>query len=123
VVQEEDSKRRRLGPKVAFWAGRYLEGPTSLAPVWGFVGRLSREKQLGDAAVSYLTILDHDELVCAAVERSEHEAQFFVQLGAAFPFCLSDRGAGRPVGLDRREVAGHRRRGFGHCGSREFGED
>ena len=81
VVQEEGSKRWRLGPKVVFWAGRYLEGPTSLAPVRGFVGRLSQKTQF----FSYLTILDHGELVCVAIERPEHKAQCFVQLGSRIP--------------------------------------
>jgi IclR family KDG regulon transcriptional repressor len=81
VVQEEDSKRWRLGPKVAFWAGKYLEGPPLLIPLRRFVERLSRETQF----FSYLTIQDHGELVCVAVERPEHKAQFFVQLGSRIP--------------------------------------
>lgn len=81
VVQGEDSKRWRLGPKVAFWAGKYLEGPTSLAPLRRFVGKLSRETHF----FSYLTILDHGELVCVAVERPQRKAQFFVQLGGRIP--------------------------------------
>jgi IclR family KDG regulon transcriptional repressor len=81
VMQEEDSKRWRLGPRVAFWAGKYLEGPTSLAPLRGFVRRLSQEARF----FSYLTVLDHGELVCVAVERPEHKAQFFVQLGSRIP--------------------------------------
>jgi DNA-binding IclR family transcriptional regulator len=81
VVQEEDSKRWRLGPKVAFWAGRYLEGPASLSPLRGFAARLSQETQF----FSYLTVLDHGDLVCVGVERPERKAQFFVQLGSRIP--------------------------------------
>ncbi len=81
VVQEEDSKKWRLGPKVAFWAGKYLEGPSSLAPLSRFVCRLSQETQF----FSYLTVLDHGELVCVAVERPERKAQVFVQLGSRIP--------------------------------------
>lgn len=81
VVQEEVSKRWRLGPKVAFWAGRYLEGPASLGPLRRFVWRLSRETQF----VSYLTVLDHGEPVCVAVERPENRAQFLVHLGRRMP--------------------------------------
>ena len=88
VVQEEGSKRWRLGPRVAFWAGKYLEGPASLAPLRGFVRRLSQETQF----FSYLTILDHGELVCVAVERPERKAQFYVQLGSRIPV-LSAAGA------------------------------
>jgi DNA-binding IclR family transcriptional regulator len=81
VVQEEDSKRWRLGPKVAFWAGKYIEGPMSLASLRRFVGRLSKEAQF----FTYLTILDQGELVCIAVEHPESKAQFFVQLGSRVP--------------------------------------
>ena len=81
VVQEEDSKRWRLGPKVAFWAGKYLEGPMSLAPLRRFVGRLSEEAQF----FTYLTVLDQSDLVCIAVERPESKPQFFVQLGSRVP--------------------------------------
>ncbi|QIN78495.1 helix-turn-helix domain-containing protein [Rubrobacter marinus] len=88
VVQEEDSKRWRLGPRAAFWAGKYLEGPTSLAPLRGFVRQLSRETQF----FSYMTVLDHGELVCVAVERPERKAQFYVQLGSRIPV-LSAAGA------------------------------
>jgi DNA-binding IclR family transcriptional regulator len=85
VVQEEDSRRWRLGPKVAFWAGRYLEGPASLAPLRMFVCRLSRETQF----VSYLTVLDLGQPVCVAVERPENRAQFLVQLGRRLPILSS----------------------------------
>ena len=85
VVQEEDSRRWRIGPRVAFWAGRYLEGPAALAPLRRFVGRLSRETQF----VSYLTVLDHGEPVCVAVERPENRAQFLVQLGRRLPVLSS----------------------------------
>jgi DNA-binding IclR family transcriptional regulator len=88
VVQEEGSKRWRLGPRVAFWAGRYLEGPASLAPLRGFVRQLSKETQF----FSYLTVFDHGELVCVAVERPESKAQFYVQLGSRIPV-LSAAGA------------------------------
>lgn len=79
VVQEE--KRWRLGPRVVFWAGKYLEGPASLAPLRGYVGRLSRETQF----FSYLTVLDGTDVVCVAVERPESKAHFFVQLGSRVP--------------------------------------
>lgn len=81
VVQEESSKKWRLGPKAAFWAGRYLEGPASLAPLRRFVWKLSHETQF----VSYLTVLDHGEPVCVAVERPENKAQFLVHLGRRMP--------------------------------------
>jgi IclR family KDG regulon transcriptional repressor len=100
VVQEEDSKRWRLGPKVAFWAGRYLDGPTSLAPLRGFVGRLSQETRF----FSYLTVLDHGELVCVAVERPEHKAQFFVQLGSRIPV-LSTAAAKALLAYEPKDVA------------------
>lgn len=88
VVQEEDSKRWRLGPKVAFWAGKYLEGPMSLAPLRRFVGRLSEEAQF----FTYLAILDQGELVCVAVERPESKPQFFVQLGSRVPILYTAAG-------------------------------
>jgi DNA-binding IclR family transcriptional regulator len=88
AIQEEDSKRWRLGPRVAFWAGKYLEGPTAFAPLRRFVGRLSQETQF----FAYLTVLDHGRLVCVAVERPERKAQFFVQLGSRIPV-LSTAGA------------------------------
>jgi IclR family transcriptional regulator, KDG regulon repressor len=88
IVVREDSKRWRLGPKVAFWAGRYLEGPESLAPLRSYVGRLSQETQF----FSYLAVLDHGDLVCVAVERPERKALFFVQLGSRIPV-LSTAGA------------------------------
>lgn len=81
VVQEKISKKWRLGPKVAFWAGRYLDGPTSFGPLRSFAERLSQETQF----FSYLTILDRGELVCVAVVRPERKAQFFVQLGSRIP--------------------------------------
>jgi IclR family transcriptional regulator, KDG regulon repressor len=81
AIQEEDSKRWRLGPRVAFWAGKYLEGPTALAPLRRFAGRLSQETQF----FAYLTVLNHGHLVCVAVERPERKAQFFVQLGSRIP--------------------------------------
>ena len=81
AVQEVDSKKWRLGPRVAFWAGKYLEGPASLVPVRPFVGKLSQETQF----FTYLTILDHGDPVCVAVERPEHKAHFFVQLGSRVP--------------------------------------
>lgn len=81
LVVQEDSKRWRLGPRVAFWAGKYLEGPASLAPLRGYVGRLSRETQF----FSYLAVLDLGEVVCVAVERPESKAHFFVQLGSRVP--------------------------------------
>lgn len=81
AVQEEVSRRWRLGPRVAFWAGRYLEGPTALAPLRRIVWRLSRETGF----VSYLTVLDHGEPVCVAVERPENRAQFLVHLGRRMP--------------------------------------
>lgn len=88
LVVQEDSKRWRLGPRAAFWAGKYLEGPAALAPLRGFVRQLSRETQF----FSYLTILDHGELVCVAVECPERKAQFYVQLGSRIPV-LSTAGA------------------------------
>lgn len=113
VVQEEDSKRWRLGPKVAFWAGKYLEGPMSLAPLRRFVGRLSEEAQF----FTYLTVLDQGELVCVAVERPESKPQFFVQLGSRVPILYT--AAGRALlayqpeevarSLVKRETADHSR--------------
>lgn len=88
VVQEDGSKKWRLGPKLAFWAGRYLEGPASFAPLRRFVAKLSEETQF----VTYLTVFDHGELVCIAVERPQSKAQFFVQLGSRIPV-LSTAGA------------------------------
>lgn len=81
MVVQEESKRWRLGPRVAFWAGRYLDGPASLEPLSGFVGRLSRETHF----FSYLAILDQQSLVCVELERPEHKAHFFVQLGSRVP--------------------------------------
>lgn len=81
IVVREDSKRWRLGPKVAFWAGRYLEGPVALAPLRRYARQLSLETQF----FSYLAILDHGEVVCVAVERPERKAHFFVQLGSRIP--------------------------------------
>lgn len=81
ALQDRDSKRWRLGPKMVFWAGRYLEGPTSLTPLRRFVNKLSQETEL----FSYLTVLDEGELVCIDVERPESKAQFFVQLGSRVP--------------------------------------
>jgi len=81
LVVREDTKRWRLGPRAAFWAGRYLEGPTSLAPLRGYVRRLSRETQF----FAYLSVLDEGYLVCVAVERPGTKAHFFVQLGSRVP--------------------------------------
>jgi DNA-binding IclR family transcriptional regulator len=113
VLQEEDSKRWRLGPKVAFWAGKYLEGPMSLAPLRRFVVRLSEEAQF----FTYLTVLDQGELVCVAVERPESKPQFFVQLGSRVPILYT--AAGRALlayqpeevaqSLVKRETADHSR--------------
>jgi DNA-binding IclR family transcriptional regulator len=100
VVQEEDSRRWRLGPKVAFWAGKYLEGPTSLAPLRRFVVRLSQEAQF----FAYLTVMDRGELVCVAVERPESKAQFFVQLGSRVPI-LSTAAAKALLAYQPEEVA------------------
>jgi IclR family KDG regulon transcriptional repressor len=99
AVQEAASKRWRLGPRVAFWAGRYLEGPASQAPLRGFVKRLSRETQF----FSYLTVRDHGELVCVAVERPERKAQFFVQLGSRIPV-LSAAGARALLAFEPEEI-------------------
>ncbi len=81
ILIQEDSKRWRLGPRVVFWAGKYLEGPASLEPLKGFTRWLSHETQF----FSYLTVLDREELVCVAVERPESKAHFFVQLGRRIP--------------------------------------
>jgi len=81
MVVQEESKRWRLGPRVAFWAGKYLEGPSSLEPLKGFVGMLSRETQF----FSYLAILDQRSIVCVQVQRPEHKAHFFAQLGGRIP--------------------------------------
>lgn len=81
LVVREESKKWRLGPRVAFWAGKYLEGPASLAPLRRFVGRLSSETRF----FSYLAVLDREEIVCVAVERPEGKAHFFVQLGSRVP--------------------------------------
>lgn len=81
ILVQEESKRWRLGPRVAFWAGKYLEGPATLEPLRGFTKRLSYETQF----FSYLTVLDRDELVCVSVERPESKAHFFVQLGSRIP--------------------------------------
>jgi IclR family KDG regulon transcriptional repressor len=99
VVQDEGSKRWRLGPRVAFWAGRYLEGPASLSPLRGFVRQLSKETQF----FSYLTIIDRGELVCVAVERPERKAQFFVQLGSRIPV-LSAAGARALLAYEPEDV-------------------
>ena len=99
VVQDEATRRWRLGPRVAFWAGRYLEGPASLSPLRGFVRQLSRDTQF----FSYLTIADHGELVCVAVERPERKAQFFVQLGSRIPV-LSAAGARALLAYEPEEV-------------------
>lgn len=81
IVVQEDSKRWRLGPRVAFWAGRYLEGPASLGSLRELTRRLSRETQF----FTYLAILDGGEIVSVAVERPESKAHFFVQLGSRVP--------------------------------------
>lgn len=81
IVVREDSKRWRLGPRVAFWAGRYLEGPASLVSLRELTRRLSRETQF----FTYLAILDGREIVSVAVERPESKAHFFVQLGSRVP--------------------------------------
>jgi IclR family transcriptional regulator, KDG regulon repressor len=85
IVVQDDTKRWRqrwrLGPRVVLWAGKYLKGPASFEPLRGSVRKLSQETQF----FSYLTILDHGELVCVAVERPEHKAQCFVQLGSRLP--------------------------------------
>lgn len=116
VVQEEDSKKWRLGYKVAFWAGKYLEGPTSLAPLKRFVGKLSEEAQF----FTYLTVLDQGELVCVAVERPESKPQFFVQLGSRVPILYTAAGkallAYQPEevarSLVKREIGEHSRTCF-----------
>jgi len=81
LVVQEDTKRWRLGPRAAVWAGRYLEGPASLAPLRGYARRLSGETQF----FTYLAVLDGGYLVCVAVERPETKASFFVQLGSRVP--------------------------------------
>jgi DNA-binding IclR family transcriptional regulator len=81
VAVQEDDKKWRLGPRVAFWAGRYLEGPASLEPLRGFVRRLSQDTEF----FAYLAILDQDELVCVAVEQPQQKSHFFVQLGSRIP--------------------------------------
>lgn len=81
IVVQEESKRWRLGPRVAFWAGKYLEGPSSIDPLKGFVLRLSRETGF----FSYLAILDQPNIVCIDLERPEDKAHFFVQLGSRVP--------------------------------------
>jgi IclR family transcriptional regulator, KDG regulon repressor len=81
VVVQEDTKKWRLGPRVAFWAGRYLDGPASLEPLRSFVRRLSRDTRF----FAYLAIMDQGELVCIAVEQPQQKAHFFVQLGSRIP--------------------------------------
>lgn len=81
VAVQEDTRKWRLGPRVAFWAGRYLDGPASLEPLRGFVQRLSRDTGF----FAYLAIMDQDELVCVAVEQPQQKAHFFVQLGSRIP--------------------------------------
>jgi IclR family transcriptional regulator, KDG regulon repressor len=100
VVQEEDSKKWRLGPRVAFWAGKYLEGPASLAPLRRFVGRLSQETQF----FTYLAVLDHGDLVCVAIERPERKAHFFVQPGSRVPI-LSTAAAKALLAYQPEDVA------------------
>jgi IclR family KDG regulon transcriptional repressor len=78
---QEDTKQWRLGPRVAFWAGRYLDGPASLEPLRSFVQRLSRDTRF----FAYLAIMDQDELVCVAVEQPQQKAHFVVQLGSRIP--------------------------------------
>lgn len=81
VVQEPDSRKWRLGPRVAFWAGRYLEGTAILAPLRRVVSDLGQ----GTRFVAYLVVLDDGEPVCVAVERPEGRAQFLVHLGRRLP--------------------------------------
>lgn len=81
VVVQEDTKQWRLGPRVAVWAGKYLDGPESLEPLRGFVRKLSSDTGL----FTYLAFLDQDEIVCVAVERPREKAHFFVQLGSRIP--------------------------------------
>lgn len=81
MVVQEESKRWRLGPRVAFWAGKYLEGPSSIDPLKGFALRLSRETGF----FSYLAILEQRDIVCIDLERPEDKAHFFVQLGSRVP--------------------------------------
>lgn len=81
MVAQEESRRWRLGPRVVFWAGRYLEGPTALGPLKEYVARLSRETQF----FSYLAIRDQESIVCVDLERPEQKAHFFVQLGNRIP--------------------------------------
>lgn len=81
ILVQEDTKRWRLGPRLAFWAGRYLEGPTALEPLRRLTRRLSEQARF----FSYLTRRDGGELVCVAVERSRSRDHFFVQLGSRVP--------------------------------------
>lgn len=81
MIVQEGNKRWRLGPRVAFWAGRYLEGPAIFEPLRGFTKSLCERTQF----FSYLTILDGDSLVCVAVERPNSRSLFFVQLGSRVP--------------------------------------
>lgn len=81
MVAQAESKRWRLGPRIVFWAGRYLEGPTALGPLKEYVVRLSRETQF----FSYLAIRDQQSIVCIDLERPEQKAHFFVQLGNRIP--------------------------------------
>lgn len=81
MVIQEGSKKWRLGPRVSFWAGKYLQGPTALGPLKEYVGRLSRETRF----FSYLAIQDQQNIVCVDLGRSEHKAHFFVQLGSRVP--------------------------------------
>jgi DNA-binding IclR family transcriptional regulator len=81
VVQDGGTRRWRLGPRLAFWAGRYLEGPAAHTSLRGFVGDLSRSTGF----FAYLTVLDGGELVCVAIERPWHKPQFFAQLGGRLP--------------------------------------
>lgn len=81
MVVQEESKKWRLGPRVSFWAGKYLEGPTALSPLKDYVGKLSRETRF----FSYLAVQDQQNIVCVDLGRSEHKAHFFVQLGSRVP--------------------------------------
>lgn len=100
MVVQEESKKWRLGPRVSFWAGKYLEGPTALGPLKEYVDRLSRETRF----FSYLAIQDLHNIVCVDLGRSEHKAHFFVQLGSSVPV-LSTAAAKALLAYQPQELA------------------